>query len=313
MWASCLLISILLWSVTSIFYKKGAYKDDRYIHLKFSVITGLLCFIIALCYIVIREESFSIWESAIRFWPMTLFGIIYAIGNTFTFKGILYNDVSVIAPIENTANGSYVLILIIMYVLLGRVNSVWEVLTPYKIIGILCICAGIAFLAFVQHQQAKSSGNYERFKAGASALIFPLLFSMMDGLETVVSGLCLDKTFGFAMPEGDSIIIGGMEYAFFALIFWIYISIKEKKLFNPVSKKYMLFFGGALCDNIAIVSYSYAMAIDSVATDPILAVYPVITVLLSRILLKEKLSKKQYLCLVLLLVGSFMIVIEQIM
>ena len=53
------------------------------------------------------------------------------------------------------------------------------------------------------------------------------------------------------------------------------------------------------------------MALDSVATDPILAVYPMITVLLSRIVLKEKLSAKQYLCLALLLAGSVIIVIGQ--
>lgn len=302
---------IMLWGVTSIFYKKGADRNDPYIHLKFSVITGLVFFVIALCYLFTREEPYSIWESAIRFWPVTLFGILYAIGNTFTFKGFLYNDASVVAPIENTANGSYVLILVVVYALLGRVDSIWEVLTPFKIAGIACIFLGLLFLGILQHNEAKVAGKTERFKTGATALIFPLLFSMMDGLETVVTGVCLDKSFGYAMPEGDSIIIGGMEYAFFALLFWIYISVKEKKAYNPFTKASMPLFCGTLCDNVAIVFYAYAMALDSVATDPILVVYPVITVLLSRVILKEKLSVKQYLCLGLLLAGSVIIVIGQ--
>ncbi|MGN0173945.1 MAG: EamA family transporter [Acutalibacteraceae bacterium] len=311
MWTVYVLASILLWGVTSIFYKKGANKDDKYIHFKFSIITGLIFLIIALFYIIVRDEPFTIWESAIRFWPVTIFGIIYAIGNTFTYKGFLYNDVSIVAPIENTANGSYVMILIVMYALLGRVDSIWEILTVYKIIGIICIFFGLFFLGIVQHNEAKTLGKKEKFKGGATALIFPLIFSLMDGLETVVTGVCLDKSFGYAMPEGDSVIIVGMEYAVFAIAFWIYVSKKEKRIFNPVSKPNLPFIGGALCDNIAIVTYAYAMAIDSVATDPILAVYPVITVLLSRIILKEKLSIKQYLCLALLLIGSIVIVIGQ--
>lgn len=311
MWTICVFVCIALWGVTSIFYKKGADRNDPYIHLKFSVITGIVFFVIAVCYLFIREEPYSIWESAARFWPVTAFGILYAIGNTVSFKGFLYNDASVIAPIENTANGSYVMILIVVYALLGRVDSIWEVLTPFKIAGILCIFLGLLFIGIIQHFEAKSAGKTEKFKAGASALIFPLIFSVMDGLETVVSGICLDKTFGFAMPEGDSIIILGMEYAFFALLFWIYISIKEKKAYNPFTKASVPFICGTLCDNIGIVFYAYAMALDSVATDPILAIYPMIAVLLSRIVLKEKLSVKQYLCLGLLLAGSVIIVIGQ--
>lgn len=311
MWTISVFACIALWGVTSIFYKKGADRNDPYIHLRFSVITGIVFFVIALRYLLIREEPYSIWESAARFWPFSAFGILYAIGNTVTFKGFLYNDASVVAPIENTANGSCVMMLIVAFALLGRVDSIWELLTPYKIAGIVCIFLGLLFIGILQHNEAKAAGKTETFQAGATALIYPLLFSMMDGLETVISGVCLDKTFGFAMPEGDSIIIIGMEYAFFALLFWIYISVREKKVYNPFTKISADLFCGALCDNIAIVFYSYAMALDTVATDPILAVYPMITVLLSRIVLKETLSVKQYLCLGLLLAGSVIIVIGQ--
>lgn len=305
------LLCITLWGITGIFYKKGANIEDKYIHLKYSIIVGLIFFIIALGYIIVRDEPFSIWESVIRFWPVTLFGIAYAIINTITFKGYLYNDASVNAPIENTANGSYVMILIAVYAMLGRVDSLWEILTVYKIIGILCIFLGLLFLGIVQHSEAKALGKKETFKAGASALIFPIVFSMMDGLETIVTGVCMDKRLGYAMPEGDAVIIGGMEYALFALGFWIFVSIKEKRVFNPLTKRNLPFIGGAICDNVAIVFYAYAMAIDSVATDPLLAIYPVLTVLLSRIILKERLSVKQYLCVALLLSGSVVIVIGQ--
>lgn len=237
MWIIYVIICIALWGITDVLYKKGARKEEKYIPLKFSIVIGLICFLIALVYLITRDEPFTIWESAVRFWPVTIFGIVYAIVNTISFNGFLYNDVSVIAPIENTANGSYVMILVIVYALLGKVSSIWEVITVYKLVGIICIFLGLLSLGIVQHNEAKKLGNTKTFKAGATALIFPIIFSIMDGLETIVSGVCLDKTFGYAMPEGDSIIIMGMEYALFAFAFWIYISIRERRAFNPLKKK----------------------------------------------------------------------------
>lgn len=313
MWTLYVMATVILWGITDVLYKKGADKEDKYMPFKFSVSIGIIFLVIALYYITIREEPFTIWESAVRYWPVTVFGIIYAIVNTVSFHGFMYNEASIVAPVENIANGSYVVLLIIIYVILGKVQSVWDVLTVYKITGILLIISGLIALSFVQNKEEKAKGMIKTggFKTGARALIFPVMFSFMDGLETIVTGVCLDKTFGYAMPEGDSIIIGGIEYAVFALGFWIYINYREKRIFNPFTKRNLPLIGGALCDNMAIVIYAYAMALDSVATDPVLAVYPVITVLLSRILLKEKLSVKQYLCLSLILIGSIVIVIGQ--
>lgn len=309
MWILFLVLTISLWSVTSIFYKKGANKDDRYIHLKFSIVTGIVFLLIAIIYLIIRDESFSIWKSMIRFWPVTAFGIIYAITNTITFKGYIYNKSSINAPIENTANGSYVILLIILFLVFGRIESIWDVVNGFKIAGIVCIFIGLLMLGIVQHNIAKKEHKKENFKAGATALIFPIVFSLMDGLETIVSGLCLDSKFGFGMSEGDAIIILGLEYAVIALGLWIFVSIKQKKVYNPICKSNAPLLAGSLCDNVGIVCYAYAMAIDSVSTDPILAVYPVITVLLSKILLHEKLTAKQYICIFIMILGSVMMVI----
>lgn len=312
MWIFYLVLAIGLWSVTNIFYKQGADESDKYISLKFSIVTGIIFLLIGIVYLVTREESFTIWESALRFWPITLFGIAYCIINTVTYKGFLYNDSSIYASVSNTANGSYVILLIIIYVLLGRVNSVWDVLNIYKILGIASIFGSLIILAFVQHKIALKENKKEDFKAGASALIFPIVFSFMDGMETIVTGVCLDKNFGYAMPEGDSIIIISLEYAFFAFCLWIYVSMKQKKLYNPICKGNKPFFIGTLCDNIGIVCYSYAMALDSVSTDPLLAIYPVLTVLLAKVFLKEKLTSGQHVCILLMIFGSVMMALGRI-
>lgn len=143
---------------------------------------------------------------------------------------------------------------------------------------------------------------------GLGTLIFPVIFAVIDGLETVVTGVCLDTTFGFAMPEGDSIIIVGMEYAALALGFWIYICIKEKKIYNPFTRKSAPRILGAIADNVGIVLYAYAMAINSVSTDPLLALYPVFVMIGGHIFMKEKVSKAQYIFLLGIVAGSILVV-----
>ena len=137
---------------------------------------------------------------------------------------------------------------------------------------------------------------------------FPVLYALADGVETIVTGVCLDSTYGYAMPEGDSIIIVGMEYAAFALGFWIYIYCKEKRAYNPFTRYSAPRMLGALADNVGTVFYAYAMALNSVSTDPIIAVYPVFVMIGGRIFMKERVSTAQYAFPLGIVAGSIMVV-----
>ena len=147
---------------------------------------------------------------------------------------------------------------------------------------------------------------------GLGTLIFPIMFSVADGLETIITGVCLDKTYGFAMPEGDSIIIVGMEYALFALGCWLYLYRKEGKLYNPFTRPSAPRILGAVADNVGIVFYSYAMAINSVSTDPLIAIYPIFVMIGGRVIMKEKVSATQVLLLLGIVTGSIMIVLDTV-
>lgn len=60
MWTLYVLATVVLWGITDIFYKKGADKEDRLMPFKFSFSIGLVFFVIAIYYISIREETFTI-------------------------------------------------------------------------------------------------------------------------------------------------------------------------------------------------------------------------------------------------------------
>ena len=311
-WLLFVALVILAWSATSLLYKAGVRdKNESCICLKYSVCIGLVFFIIALLYLAIRDEPFTIWESAARYWPITLFGLVYPVFNTISFKGYVYNEATVESPVERISAGISTIMLVIVFLALGRADSIWELLTPLKAAGILVILVCMILLATVRNKDQRSNARNQGARwmsRGLGTLIFPVLFAIADGLETVVTGVCLDATYGYAMPEGDSIIIIGMEYAAFAFGFWLYMYRKEKKLYNPFTRYSAPRMLGALADNIGIVFYAYAMALNSVSADPLVAVYPVFVMLGGRIFMKERVGAIQYVFLLGLVAGSIMVV-----
>ena len=312
-WLSLVLMAILLWSSSGLLCKVGA-RDGKEPHicLKYAICAGTVFGVIALVYLMERDEPFTIWESAIRYWPMTVFGIVYAIICPITFQGYLYNEATVESPVEAISGGTSTILLILVYLALGRVDSISRLLTPLRTAGIIVILVNVAFLATVRNRSLWENAREQTagwMKRGLGTLIFPVLFSAMDGLETIVTGVCLDTTYGYGMPEGDSIIIVGMEYALFALGYWIYVWWKEGRPYNPFCRHSAPLILASLTDNLGIVCYSYAMAINSVSTDPLLAVYPILVMIGGRIFMKEKVSTAQYIFLLGIIAGSVMVIV----
>ena len=311
-WLLLVIVTIIAWSATTLLYKAGARdKNEEHICFKYSICIGLVFFVIALAYLIMRDEPFSIWESAVRYWPMTLFGLVYPIINTVSLKGYVYNEATVEAPVERISAGMSTIMLIIAFLVLGRVDSISELLNPLKAAGILVILVSIILLSTVRNRtnRKNAQGQSARWMIrGLGTLVFPVLFAIGDGLETIVTGICLDNTYGYAMPEGDGIIIIGMEYAVFALGFWIFVYLKEKRVYNPFTKHSAPRILGAITDNVGIVFYAYAMALNSVSTDPLIAVYPVFVMIGGRVFMKERLSMAQYVFLLGIVAGSVMVV-----
>ena len=81
-------------------------------------------------------------------------------------------------------------------------------------------------------------------------------------------------------------------------------------MYHPLKRENLPRLLGSVTDNIGIVVYSYAMAIDSISTDPVLAVYPMLTMLGGRIFMKEKVALSQYISVLLIVIGSVLVVAD---
>ena len=88
--------------------------------------------------------------------------------------------------------------------------------------------------------------------------------------------------------------------------------IVKKYRYNPFAKKEWIRCGAATGETLGAVTYIFAVGIDPIMTVPITSSYCLVTIVLARIFLKERLSKKQYVSLAFLIAGIALLGISEI-
>ena len=82
-----------------------------------------------------------------------------------------------------------------------------------------------------------------------------------------------------------------------------FLLIREKKAYNPFAASERSKGIAAVCEEFGQVFYVYAMARNPVLAAPMVASYCIVSVILSRIFLKEKLKASQYACVAAVIAG----------
>ena len=139
------------------------------------------------------------------------------------------------------------------------------------------------FLKFKKKDKIKKIATF-------TALIFPLLYCILDGAGTFLDSIYLDK---LELIGEDPALIA-YEYTFFiyGLIVFIYLKFFKKEEIGVFKVKSRLF--AAIFETLGQFFYVFAISGNSTLACPIIASYSIGSVLLSRIFLKEKLSWKHY-------------------
>ena len=113
------------------------------------------------------------------------------------------------------------------------------------------------------------------------------------------------------LSEIDVLILYGLTFFVAGFICWFYLWGKNKKPYNPFRKSEVNKGIAACCEEAGQVFYIYAMALKPVLAAPMVASYCIISVVLSRIFIKEKLRRSQYFCVVLVIIGIVILGISE--
>lgn len=314
-WFVFALICTLGWGFADLFYKRGTDEADRWSHLKLAVWVGLVMGACAFALLPLAESALSPAElagAALRYAPASL---CYIVSMVIGYAGLRYLELSIVSPVQNASGALSMLCMLVFFLAAGRFTAVGEAFSALDAAGTALIVAGVVALAFVEQRLSRAERALEpaerKYRFGALALLFPVLYCVFDTAGTAADGILLDEEAGLGLGEIDVIILYGLTFLLAGVVAWLFLLIRGKKPYNPFARSERAKGAAALCEEFGQVFYVYAMARKPLLAAPMVASYCIVSVLLSRLFLKEKLRAGQYACVAGVIAGIVLLGISE--
>ena len=267
MWFLSAILTFAFWGLADLFYKIGNKEDDHLSHYKTGIMVGIIMGIHATIYLIVKQPSIS-FIGLISYLPVSL---CYIISMIIGYKGLKYLELSISSPIQNSSGIITSLLLVFIFK---------ESLAEMEWFAIFLIGAGVLLLSFLEQKGTK------RNRLGFIALAFPILYALLDKASIV----------------SEDVALISYEYTFFiyAIITYIILKFKKIKLSLKYEKEKLI---ASIFETCGQFFYVYAMATESILAAPIVASYSILSIILSRIFLKEKLDRHKYITIILIIMG----------
>lgn len=329
-WFLSALICVFGWGCADLFYKSGSSENDRYSHLKIAVWVGLVMGIVSLLLLPRSESQLTlatIPQKALIYAPASLG---YIVSMVIGYAGLRYLELSIASPIQNASGALTVASMCVFYLITGRAGKIQDAFGPLDIIGTVIIIAGTVALAFAERRSAELQRDKEaaasgtgktgmadsgvsdrKYRTGALALLFPVLYCVFDTLGTAADGVILDEGSGSGLGEFDVLILYGLTFLAAGIVCYIVLWAKEKKPYNPFAKSEWPKAAAAVCEQFGQIFYVFAMAANPLMAAPMVASYCILSVVLSRVFLKEKPERGQAICVAAVIAGIVLLGISE--
>ena len=304
-WLFFSVATALLWGTAELFYKKGAQPNEKYSHLKICVWVGVVMGAHAIFTLLTQDIGYNP-VNLLVYLPVSLF---YIISMAFSYFGMRFLEESISDPIENTAG---VICVLLFAIIMGDEFSV----LTWVAVGVITV--GVVGVSYLENKGETPRKKTYGKKLAVVAFIMPFLYALLDAFGTF-----LDDAFFLVEDIANAPFVDVTEetieavantsyeltFALFALCLFIFMKAK-KVTFGPIPqhKEKIL---AAVFETAGQFTYVYALGgVDAVAA-PILSSVCVVSLLLSRIFLKEKLSWKTYAFIGIVIVGILLLAVAE--
>ena len=293
MWFWLSLIALLCWSGSDLFSKIGCQgEDDKLSHLKMVIAVGAVMGLHAAYEVFIGGAEISVGVF-LTYLPVSL---LYISSMTVGYLGLRYIELSISSPICNSSGA----LVAVLCLITGGIGEI----VPMQLAATALVCAGVIGLGLVeaheddQLRRARQDEANRRYAKSWLALALPVIYCLLDALGTFADSLVLET-----LNEDSANVAYELTFLLAGLVCFVYVVFikKDRLLPRREAPKYV----GALFETAGQFAYIYAIA-DSAhvaMAAPIISSYCVASVLWSRIFLREKLSKKHYAMVLLVVVG----------
>ena len=302
MWLLFATITVLLWGTSETIFKKVSTIEKHSV-LKLISFNGIILGICAIVFMLITRTEINL-NILITYLPVAL---IYIASMFCTYKAMTLVKVSILSPLQNS---SCAITTILCIFLLKQ-----EVGIP-QIIAIALIIICMILLSINKDETLRlESGDKEADEKNAKrayllylkGIAFALGYWFLDGIGSFMDDYTLEAN----LSAEQVIIAYSFIYGIIGVICAIVVKFKERDYKYTKVKENKLKLLGTLVETAGQYTYIYAFAFgDAALASPYIAAYSIVTVILSRIFLKEKLTKKQYVLIGLILAGMITLSIE---
>lgn len=294
MWFIFSIIALLCWSGSDLFSKIGCRdSEDKYSHLKMVMAVGAVMGLHALYQIIFGGVEIN-GGIILTYLPVS---ILYILSMTIGYVGLRYIELSISSPI---CNSSGAIVAVLSLITMGAAAE----LPAAAYAAVAAVCLGVLFLGITESTEdeelraARQDASNHRYAKSWLALALPVVYCLLDALGTFADSIVLEK-----LNEDSANAAYELTFLAVGIVCAIYVlGIKKQKL---VVRQEVPKYTGAIFETVGQFFYIYALA-DSrhvAFAAPIISSYCVVSVLWSRLFLKEKLSLKHYLSILLVIIG----------
>ncbi len=299
MWLFFTLVTTLLWGAAELFYKKGSHEDQKYDHLRVCILVGAVMGIHAV---------FTLLTSDIVYDPMNLIAYLpvslcYILSMACSFFGIRFIEESLADPIENTA-GAMCSVFCVIFLGESIAPEIWA--------AIAIIVIGVVGVSYMEGSSDVNRKQKLGRKLAVVAFAMPFCYAIIDALGSFLDIIFLEMETSplLGVTEENIELVANISYELtFAICGMILFAFMKWKGVRFELAKQGDKAAAAVCETAGQLTYVYAMSGNGAIAAPILSSVCVVSLLLSRIFLKEKLTKKQYLFIGIIIVGILMLAV----
>ena len=310
-----LIFSTVCWGLAEIFYKKGNVSNEPYAHLKTTVLVGFFFGIYSV--IILLTQDVNIKYLPINFARYLPVAACYIVSMMCSYYGVRYIEESISDPIENTSC-AFVPILCAIFL--------HERLSLKTVIAIVVVVVGILGVGFFDKKGKEDRKRAFGKKLAIISITMPFCYMILDAIGTFLD-------IYYTEDAASSVLVGVTdgnlehtanccyEFTFLLVAIGILIYLKAKgvkfftvegddtdasqnlSLFKRIGKQRNKILA-AVFETGGQATYLFALSEGSGIAAVILGAGTVIiSFILSRFMLKEKLSVMQYVFIAIIFAG----------
>ena len=293
MWFWFAVAALLCWSGSDLFSKIGCQDaEDKHSHLKMVMAVGVVMGLHAAYEIFIGGVEIN-GRIILTYLPVSA---LYILSMAIGYLGLRYIELSISSPICNSSGA-------IVAILIFATRGIGE-LPPAALAAVALVCVGVIALGITEANEdeelrrARQDSANRHYAKSWLAILLPVIYCLLDALGTFADARVLET-----LNEDSANVAYELTFLAVGIVCAVYVlGVKKQKL---IPKMEVPKYAGAICETAGQFAYIYALADTEHAAlaAPIISSYCVASVLWSRIFLKEKLSKKHYASVFVVVVG----------